>query len=142
MTNDGVALTLQVAAGLCATGRIASARADAPGREVWFGYYDARILANHWEPHDQPHPCAYLPWSWMDLDKLDVGTQGSFVVQRRPTVAGRTTRALATEYTDPSDPRLVRAIEEALTAAGVPCQATARCVDEIMRRIGHAQAAP
>lgn len=29
--------------------------------------YTERVIANGWEPHQQPAPCAYLPLTWSDL---------------------------------------------------------------------------
>ena len=48
---------------------------------VLVGFHDADIVAHGWEPHDQPHPAAYLPHKRVDMWRVPAGA-GEILVSR------------------------------------------------------------
>jgi hypothetical protein len=86
----------------------------------WFGWYSSRILANGWEPYDQPDPAAYLP---LRFDALAISEQFGFGVllrQHRPDRLVRLVGLNDQQVMNASEEALPTKICELLRAAGVP----------------------
>jgi hypothetical protein len=47
----------------------------------WLGWYSSRILANGWQPYDQPHPAAYIPLGYDHLAKQQLPAHGVLLRQ-------------------------------------------------------------
>ena len=63
---------------------------DADGAIVfWCAYYGAAVLANGWEPFDQPSSTAYMPLPYAAFDRINLDDGGVLLIQtsaRRETV--------------------------------------------------------
>lgn len=68
--------------------RIAPAATKPPGSgaplSFWCAYYGTSILANGWQPYDQPTASAYMPWPFAEFEKLPISSGGVLLLQRAP----------------------------------------------------------
>jgi hypothetical protein len=80
-------------------------------RGFWCAYYGAQIVANGWEPFDQPTPASYMPcrYTAFEVTRLDGG--GVLLVERHP----RPSRAVLRR----SHPGLITTFSEALSISAV-----------------------
>ena len=63
----------------------------APARCLWVGWYSSQVLANGWEPFDQPHPAAYVPLGYRHLSLAKLRDQSLVFHQTRPQSITRVT---------------------------------------------------
>ena len=50
---------------------------------IRFAFYGDEVLANGWQPYDQPSPAAYIPLGYEALDRYEVD-RGAILVEQRP----------------------------------------------------------
>ena len=53
-----------------------------PRRAVWWAYYGPSILANGWEPFDQPSR-AYMPYRFADFFRVNLANGGAFFMMKK-----------------------------------------------------------
>jgi|SRR5580704_6337507 hypothetical protein len=84
-----------------------SADETAAPRGFWCAYYGSQILANGWEPFDQPTPASYMPCRYgaFEVRRLDGGA--ALLIERHP----RPSRAVLRR----SHPGLIGTFSEALS---------------------------
>lgn len=75
------AVELVVERGVSVVARIRAARDGA--RSFWCAFYGRTVLANGWEPFDQPRAAAYMPFRFADFDRV-VLENGTLLAQKRP----------------------------------------------------------
>lgn len=67
--------------------RISAAEASSirlPPLSLWCAHYGPVVLANRWQPYDQPSAAAYMPWPFAEFERVSVGNGGDVLVQRAP----------------------------------------------------------
>jgi hypothetical protein len=86
----------------------------------WLGWYSSRILANGWQPYDQPDPAAYMPLRYEALVRHEEPGVGVLLRQATPdrprSVTGHE-RAVLVSCSESSLPDVLRAL---LSQAGIP----------------------
>src|SRR6188768_3145865 len=50
---------------------------------IRFAFYGNEVLANGWQPYDQPNPAAYIPLGYEALDRYDTDCGAILVEHRR-----------------------------------------------------------
>ena len=87
----------------------------------YVAFYSPPVLANGWQPYDQPSPAAYLPFAFADSARETVRGGGQVLVQRAPArgMIGR-------EFTRVTSLR--KALEKAFSQAGAPASAATRAL--------------
>ena len=85
--KPGVALTVRICdhAGVVVTPAGATATTFSfprGSKALWLGWYSTRILANGWEPYDQPNPVAYMPLGFSRMSKFELARSGLLLRER------------------------------------------------------------
>lgn len=105
-------------------------------------YYSAPIVANGWEPFDQPSATAYMPLSYSDFIRVAVASAGVVLVQneprkqlvRRPIVDDGLGRRC--EFIGAANAaRVAEQVCRWLEAVGVPRVCALSCAAELVRSI-------
>lgn len=112
-------------------------RRDGTMSRVYIAYYSPAVLANGWQPFDQPSLGAYMPLPFADFVREDVEGGGSVLVQRTPDEIPATLvrsprrreRALTTE------------LRTAFSEAGAPTAAADRTLAILERSMSKQAAA-
>ena len=57
------------------------AELEVDGVRIWVAFHSERVVANGWEPYDQPDPAAYVPLGNERVHRVS-GAGGDLVVSR------------------------------------------------------------
>jgi len=113
----------------------------------WCAFYTSPILRNRWEPYDQPNPAAYMPFPYIEFDKIPLGETGAFLVQREAhheSVQGNAVddgSARSCEFLGPPQKeRLALRLNELITDLGVPRAYIPSCVESVLQRCSEVHA--
>jgi hypothetical protein len=131
--GQGVLLVATAEPGLAAVFRLvrhASFRAGAsaadlsllaskePATAQWFGWYSSSVLANGWQPYDQPHPAAYIPLAFETVGKLELSGGGALVRQIVPEATSKVWAQSRSTVLSCSEEELPDVLREQLMAVG------------------------
>ncbi|HYK02390.1 MAG TPA: hypothetical protein VE974_11595 [Thermoanaerobaculia bacterium] len=86
---------------------------------IRFAFYGSEVLANGWQPYDQPNPAAYIPLGYEALDRYDTDC-GAILVEHR-----RQHRQLWRELVE-EEPHFVYALSSTWSEAAKFIEALAR----------------
>lgn len=91
-----------------------------PASACWMGWYSTRILANGWEPYDQPHPAAYASVGFRKLRTLDLAEHGRLFRQMYSEPVHKLLVAEATRLVTCSRDSIREEIATVLRVLGLP----------------------
>lgn len=101
---------------------------------LYCAYYSREVLANGWEPCDQPSASAYLPFRFSFLRQVDLPNGGKFLIQRHAfrepvwrTIVTDDPETHVVSVADGDTHALSLVLAEVLQAAGVPRETIAKC---------------
>lgn len=112
---------------------------------LWCARYAPGVLANGWEPYDQPNPSLYMPLRYSALERVEYQAGWTTWVQRRSScgplraeLVAREQSGLLVDVPAADEQATRRALARALSWIGFPSERVASYCDQIMARTSRA----
>jgi len=109
---------------------------------LWFARYTASVVANGWEPYDQPNPVTYMPHGYSAFEQVPIEGGDALLIQRHcDHGAIRIGIAIPREdgmllFVPAEDPEgLAHALDLALSWIGVPPDRISQLQSDLIIRI-------
>jgi hypothetical protein len=126
-TQCGVAVTLRVVSNVEAT--VATSLQErsitALGSAAvvrWLAWYAPRILANGWQPYDQPHPAAYMPLGYEHLTRQELPDHGVLLRQPSPDLTRKLSIGSSAVLASCMEGEVPEKLGDVLRAAGIAAE--------------------
>ena len=100
-----------------------------PASTQWLGWYSKQIVANGWQPYDQPHGAAYIPVGFGQLATREVSSEGLLLRQNVPERARKIKTAGQSFVVACSEAEVPSTLAHLLERSGL----SAACIEQAVR---------